>query len=51
MQHERRTDAAPRERPRPWRTVAAIPGLASIPAYVDSEEQQELLLGVDAAPG
>lgn len=31
-------------------TVAAIPGLAYIPAYVDPEEQQALLSAVDAAP-
>ncbi len=30
--------------------VAAIPGLAYIPAYVDPEEQQTLLSAIDAAP-
>ena len=50
MQHERRTDATLGRAPRSWRIVATIPGLASIPAYVDPEEQQALLEAVDATP-
>jgi hypothetical protein len=50
MQHERRTDAAPRRAPSAVANRSHDPRPRLYPAYVDPEEQQALLDAVDAAP-